>query len=71
LWRLLLKVLQYGIGTLSLSRREGLSLPQREGHHDHKSQTEQKRTSEEIRPNGCRLFIHFGLFLLFFLFTFF
>jgi hypothetical protein len=47
-----------------------LSLPQREGQRDHKSQTEQKRTPEEIRLNGCRLFIHFGLSPLIFVYFF-
>jgi hypothetical protein len=45
----------------ALLARELAGLSQREGHHDHKSQTEQKHTSEEMRPNGCRLFVHFGL----------
>src|SRR5262245_33777863 len=50
----------------ALLAREIAGLSQREGQHDHKSQAEQKHTSEEMRPNGCRLFIHFGLASLFF-----
>jgi hypothetical protein len=45
----------------ALLAREIAGLSQRGKHHDHKSQTEQKHTQEQIRPNGCRLFIHFGL----------
>jgi hypothetical protein len=41
-----------------LLAREIAGLSPRHGDRDHKSQTERKYTSEEIRPNDCRLFIH-------------
>ena len=46
-----------------------LSLPQREGDHDHTKQTEQKRTPKQIRPDGNRWFIHFGLSSYFLIFS--